>query len=223
VPIWGPVTPGNRQWFSPDLPRYPPDQARARELLRGIGLEDRNGNGIVEDMAGTEARFTLITQQGVSWYERGTAVLRDQAMKVGIALDVAPLEFGAMIERMLACNYDAIYMRPISTDLDPAGTLDFWLSSGSAHFWNLQQKTPATDWERRIDEIMLEQSATLDPERRRALFNDVQRIFAENVPVLYFVAPRMYGAHSARVSGVVPSIVRPTVLWSIDTVSVRAE
>ena len=30
VPIWGPLTPGNRQWFWPDVPRYQPDQARAR-------------------------------------------------------------------------------------------------------------------------------------------------------------------------------------------------
>ena len=25
---------------------------------------------------------------------------------------------------------------------DPAGNLDMWLSSGSAHFWNLSQRTP---------------------------------------------------------------------------------
>ena len=50
-----------------------------------------------------------------------------------------------MIQRMLACDYDAIYMRLLATDLDPAGNLDFWLSSGSAHFWNVEQKTPATD------------------------------------------------------------------------------
>ena len=87
VPIWGPVTPGNKPWFWPDVPRYPHDVAKARELLKSIGLEDRNGNGIVEDAAGTEARFTVITQQGLGWYERGTAVLRDEAaMTIGIAL-----------------------------------------------------------------------------------------------------------------------------------------
>ena len=124
VPIWGPVTPGNRPWFWPDVPRYPPDVARSRELLKTIGLEDRNGNGIVEDAAGTEARFTVITQSGLGASERGTAVLRDDLSKVGVALDIAPLEFGAMIQRMLACDYDAIYMRPLATDLDPAGNLD---------------------------------------------------------------------------------------------------
>ena len=36
-------------------------------------------------------------------------------------------------------------MRVLVSDLDPAVNLDLWLSSGQAHFWNLAQKTPATD------------------------------------------------------------------------------
>ena len=220
VPVWGPVTPGNQPWFWPDLQRYPHDDARARELLKSIGLEDRNGNGIVEDAMGTEARFTVITQQGVGWYDRGTTVLREELAGVGITLDIAPLELGTMIQRMLKCDYDAIYMRPLLTDLDPAVTMDFWLSSGDSHFWNLQQRTPATEWERRIDIIMQEQAASIDPARRQQLFRDVQRIFAENLPVIYFVAPRMYYAHSTRLMGVRPSVLRPPALWNADSLSV---
>ncbi|HXE79774.1 MAG TPA: ABC transporter substrate-binding protein [Vicinamibacterales bacterium] len=220
VPIWGPITPANRQWFSPNVPRYPFDLDRARGLLRSIGLEDRNGNGVVEDARGTEARFTVITQRGVGYYERGTSVLRDHVARVGIALDVAPLEQGAMIKRMLDCDYDAIYMRFLATDLDPAGNLDFWLSSGSAHVWNRQQRTPATEWEQRIDTLMLEQAATLDPERRKTIFDTVQRILAENVPILYFAAPRIYAAHSTRLRGVIPSVMRPAILWNADALSV---
>ena len=221
VPIWGPVTPGNRQWFSPNVPRYPYDPARARELLASIGLEDRDGDGVVEDAEGTPARFTVITQRGLGHYERGTTVLREQLAMAGIALDIVPLEQNAMIKRMLACDYDAIYMRLLATDLDPAGNLDFWFSSGSAHVWNIEQATPATDWERQIDTLMTEQASTIDPERRRALFEQVQRIMGENVPMLFFAAPRMYTAHSTRVGGVVPSVMRPPILWSADTLSVR--
>ena len=223
VPVWGPVTPGNRLWFSPNLPRYPYDLAKARALLKGIGLEDRNGNGVVEDRAGTEARFTVITQQGLGYYERGTTVLREQAAMIGVALDVVPLEFGAMYTRLMACDYDAIYMRPIATDLDPAGNMDFWLSSGAAHLWNMEQKAPATEWERQIDALMHEQAATLDETRRREIFNQVQRVFAENVPALYFAAPRLYYAHSRRVRGVVPSVMRPPVLWNADSLSVASD
>jgi peptide/nickel transport system substrate-binding protein len=220
VPIWGPLTPGNRRWFSPNIPRYPFDLEQARSLLRRIGLEDRNGNGIVEDLRGTEARLTVITQRGIGSYERGTAVLRDQVARIGIALDIAPLEQKALIQRMLDCDYDAIYMRLLAMDLDPAGNLDFWLSSGSAHVWNRQQRTPATEWEQRIDTLMLEQAATLDPERRRRMFDTVQRILAEEVPILYFAAPRLYAAHSTRLRGVVPSVTQPAILWNADTLSV---
>ena len=220
VPVWGPISPGNRQWFSPNLPRYRFDVARAQALLKSIGLEDRNGNGTVEDAAGTEARFSLITQRGLGWSERGTTVLRDAAAAVGVAFDVAPLEYGAMIERMLACNYDAIFMRPLTTDMDPAGNLDFWLSSGSAHYWNLEQKTPATDWEQQLDALMTEQAGTVDQERRHAIFNDAQRLLAENLPAIHFAAPRAYGAHSARLLGVVPAVQRPPILWNADSLSV---
>jgi peptide/nickel transport system substrate-binding protein len=220
VPAWGPITPGNRAWFDPNVPRYPPDLGRARALLSSIGLEDRDGNGIREDARGTEARFTLITQQGPSWYAKGTNVVREQAARIGIAFDIAPLEFGAMRDRMLACNFDAIYMRPLATDLDPGGQMDFWLSSGSAHFWNREQKMPATEWERRIDELMLQQVATIDPQKRHALFDEVQRVLADNAPVLYFAAARMHAAHSLRVGGVQPSVQRPPILWSADTLYV---
>ena len=221
VPIWGPITPGNKPWFSPNVTRYLYDVAKAKELLKNIGLEDRNNNGLVEDAAGTEARFTVLTQRGITYYERGTTVLKEQAAKVGIGFDIVALDVGAVGERLESCEYDAIYMRPLS-GLDPASNLDYWLSSGSAHLWNMSQKTPATEWERQIDTLMLEQARTVDPGRRREIFNDVQRIFAENLPVLYFAAPRLYVGHSTRLTGVVPSVQRPPVLWSADTLALKA-
>ncbi len=220
VPVWGPISPGNTLWFSPDIPRYPFDLSRATELLRGLGLEDRNRNGTVEDTKGTEARFTVITVRGNSAMERGAAAVRDQLARIGIALDVAPLEFGTMIERMLSSNYDAMYYRVLATDLDPALNPDMWMSGGSAHFWHLGQKVPATEWERQIDVLMREQTSTIDQARRRELFDEVQRIFAENVPVIYLVAPRLYYAHSARLTGASPSVIRPPVLWNADSLSV---
>ena len=220
VPVWGPITPGNRPWFSPNVPRYPHDLTRARELLKSIGLEDRDGNGVVETADGVEARFNVMTQRGIAYYERGITVLREQAAKVGISFEAAMMEYPTMIERLLKCEYDAIYFRPFSNQLDPAGNLDFWISSGSTHFWNMGQKTPGTEWETRIDTIMHEQAATLDVNRRHELFNDAQRILAENLPVLYFAAPRLYYAHSRRTTGVVPSVMRPPVLWNADSLAV---
>jgi peptide/nickel transport system substrate-binding protein len=220
VPVWGIVTPGNTAWFNPNLTRYPHDLAKAKALLASIGLADRNNNGVVEDEKGTEARFTVITQRGVGWYERGLQVIGESAKQIGVAFDVAPLENGAMIQRMLACDFDAIYMRVLATDLEPSANLDFWLSSGSAHVWNREQKTPATPWEAQVDELMTRQASTLDQDARRVLFNNVQLVMAENLPMLTFAAPRMYSAYAMRVRGAVPSVMRPPILWNADSLSV---
>ena len=101
---------------------------------------------------------------------------------------------------------------------------DFWLSSGSAHVWNIGQPKPATDWEKEIDDLM----ATVMTQRRSppsasALFDQVQMIFAENLPVLYFVAPRLYMGVSARVGGLSPSILRPQLLWNVDRMTVTGK
>ena len=141
---------------------------------------------------------------------------------------MAPIDNGALIKRMLSSDYEALYYRPLTTDLDPASNMDFWLSSGSGHFWNLPDESsqgregPAVqDWEARIDMLMAEQASTTDLEKRKQIFNEVQKTFAENLPVLYFVAPRLYYAHNARVLGVVPSVQRPPALWNADSLSVR--
>ena len=49
-----------------------------------------------------------------------------------------------------------------------------------------------------------------------------QRIFAEQLPILYFAAPRVYVATSNRVLNATPVLLRPVVLWSADTVAVQA-
>ena len=49
----------------------------------------------------------------------------------------------------------------------------------------------------------------------------MQQIFAENLPVLYFVAPRLYMGVSTRVGDLTPSILRPQLLWNAEHITVR--
>ena len=104
--------------------------------------------------------------------------------------------------------------------MDPGTNPDFWFSSGSAHPWNLEQKTPATEWERRIDELMARQIASAEQTERKRLYDEVQKIFSEHMPIVYFAAPRIYVAHSARVINVTPAESRPQLLWRPDIVAV---
>jgi peptide/nickel transport system substrate-binding protein len=220
VPIFGPITPGNRGWFSPNVPRYPYSPGTASSLLGSLGLANRDADKWLEDEAGTEVRFSVLTYRGHTVLERSAAVLRDALDAVGIAVDVVPLEQGALIQRMLDGKFEAILFNFSMSHLDPAMQRDFWLSSGSAHVWNIGQATPATEWEREIDRLTELQASTLDQAERVRIFQDVQRIFAEHVPILHFAAPRLYMGVSPRVGNLMPAVTRPQLLWSADTITV---
>jgi peptide/nickel transport system substrate-binding protein len=221
VPAFGPITPANQTWYVPDLPRYAYDLTAARRRLAMLGLSDANGDGMVEDERGQPVRFSVITNRGNTIRERTVAVMQEQFRKVGITMDVVALERGALIQRILSKDYDAVYFGAEMTSRDPSSNLDFWTSAGGFHVWNMAQSKPATDWERQIDELMLQQVAALDLAERQRLFAEVQRIFAENIPVIYVAAPRITVALGPRVLNATPAPIRPTVLWNADVLAVR--
>jgi peptide/nickel transport system substrate-binding protein len=220
IPIYGPVTPENRTWYVPPENPCDADPDRARELLASIGLRDRTGDGMLEDARGRPARFSLLTQSGHAVRERTAAMVQEQLRQVGLAVDVVGLDPGGLFQRYLKADYDAIYFGVQSTLTDPAMHTAFWHSSGNFHFWNPNQPVPATAWERRIDELMAEQARTFDLAERQRLFAEVQRIFAEHLPALYFVAPKVTIAVSSRVANEQPAPQIPQLLWAADTLAV---
>ena len=218
-PSAGPITTGNRRWFMADLPAGEHDGERARGMLAALGLLDRNGDGILDDNAGRPVRFTILVRRGRTPAERGAAFLGDELRKVGVGVDAIALDPGAIVARWQKRDYEAIFDRIAAQDTDPALNMDFWLSSGGTHAWNPSQATPATEWERQIDELMQKQVRTVDRVERLQLFAQVQRIFAQHMPAIYFGAPYIYVATSPRVLNASPSRLRPALLWNAEALA----
>jgi peptide/nickel transport system substrate-binding protein len=217
---WGPVAPANTRWFDPTAPTAAFDPAAASALLAGLGLDDRDGDRVLEDATGTPVRFTVLVQKGITASEKGAAVLRERFAAVGVGLDVVAMDLGAMMGRWAQGDYESIYHLLSPTDTDPAGNLDFWLSSGGSHVWNPGQPAPASDWERAIDDLMRRQASSLDEAQRTRLFGEVQHLFAEHVPAMTFAVPHVYVATSARVSARAVAVQRPQLLWDPDSLAV---
>jgi peptide/nickel transport system substrate-binding protein len=195
--------------------------AEASRLLASLGLSDRNEDGVLEDRTGAQARFTLLTQKGNAGLEKGSAFIAEELRKLGLSVDVAALEAGALVDRIGRGDYDAAYFRFGGSDTDPALNLELWFSSGAMHVWNPDQQAPATAWEREIDLLMAKQVAAYDQAERKALFDQVQAIMARELPLIYFAAPRMYIATSARVADATPVVIRPSILWNADPIRVK--
>jgi peptide/nickel transport system substrate-binding protein len=218
TPIFGPITPGNRTWYLDDPSIRIHDPAKARALLGGLGLRDGNGDGMLEHPDGSPVRFSMLSQSG---HIRGrtAAALKEQLRKLGVLVDLVTLDSGGMFQRFLKADYDSIYFATQASSTDPALNLDFWLSSGEGHLWNPGQSTPSSPWEARIDTLMREQSQNRDLSARQRAFAEVQRIFAEELPAIYFVAARVTVPTTPRVLNPTPVLQLPQLLWSADTLA----
>jgi peptide/nickel transport system substrate-binding protein len=222
VPIYGGITPGNKRWHWPAADPCAGDRAtRAKQLLASAGLTDRNGDGMLEDPAGGAARFAVLTHGG-HLRERVVSVLQQHLRQLGLAVDIVPLDPQGLFARWQQGDYDAIYFGLQASSTDPALNPDFWFSSGAMHFWNPRQKTPATPWEARVDALMREQATSADLPARQKAFAEVQRILGEELPMIYFVAPKVTLATTPRVGGASPSLQIPHLLWAADTLTATA-
>lgn len=148
--------------------------------------------------------------------------MQQQFREVGVEVDVVGIDVNGLFKRWQSGDYDSIFHGFQASATDPAMNLDFWLSSGGSHVWNPNQKTPATEWEKSIDDLMNRQAATTALEERQRLFNEVQRIFGEQLPAIYFVAPKVTIAVSPRVGNISAAPQIPQILWSADTLTVAA-
>ena len=89
------------------------------------------------------------------------------------------------------------------------------------HQWQPSQKTPATEWEARVDKLFAEQAGEGDPQKRAIIFHEIERIISEESPVIPIAARHIVSAANNRVGNYAPSVIFPYSLWNIDELFVK--
>jgi peptide/nickel transport system substrate-binding protein len=72
-----------------------------------------------------------------------------------------------------------------------------------------------------MDRLMQEQLVTLNYARRKHLYDRVQEIVAEDLPVICLVSPNILVGANDRVGNLQPAIMDPYTLWNIDVLYIR--
>src|SRR5438105_8047505 len=99
---------------------------------------------------------------------------------------------------------------------DPNPEMNVWLSSGATHIWNLHERQPATPWEAEIDRLMNEQMVTMNYQRRKQLYDRVQQLIAENLPVIFLATPNALVGAKDEIGNFQPGVLDPYALWNLD-------
>jgi len=222
TPLWGHVTPGNRLWVNASIPHDKPSPTAALALFTAAGFT-RGRDGALTDGRGTPVSFSIVVAAGNAALTDMAAIIQDDLKQVGVAVQIAPLDFSAVLARVLESHdYDACLLRLVNGDVDPTPEMNVWLSSGPTHVWHPSQAKPATPWEAEIDRLMQQQMTTLDAGARKRLYDRVQALVAEKLPIIPLVSPNIVVAAKRGLGNFRPAVLDHYTLWNVEQLFWRA-
>ena len=203
-PANGPLPPG--LWpYDPTLPPLPHDPAKAAALLDEAGW--KKGKDGVRTREGIPLSFTLSFGSASDRQRQIIELTQRSFHEAGVVMALAPLEWGAFVEKVDAGDYEAC---SLSLNLDPNPDLrPNWHSSqvppsGMNHAF---YRNP------RADALMDELAATFDREKARVLYAEVQRIIADDQPFSFLHTVSVAWGVRNRVENVRSSPVGLWLFW----------
>ncbi len=182
------VLPPQHWAYDGDVARYPHDSERARELLDAAGYRPVNGIRFHITMkTSTEESTRLLA-----------AVLQQQLREVGIALDIRSFEFATFLADVSKGAYQIHSLRWIGGNQDPDIFENLFDSASFAP--NRANRTFYSN--PRVDELIREGRSTLDQQRRKAIYDEIQQILAADLPYINLWYLDNVLVHTNRVHGI---------------------
>lgn len=175
--------------YNPNLPQYPYDPDRARQLLDEAGWIDSNDDGIREK-DDVILQFLLYAPDEPFQSQLIQHIAEDW-QAIGVHVVPTPVSFvSLMSDFLLPRNFDASL---ITFDI-PGDPDQYWLWHGSQ---SAEGGFNYAGWQNEeVDEILQQARSITDENRRRELYWRFQEIFAEEVPSLILFYPvYTYGIH----------------------------
>ncbi len=202
--------------YSDDVPKYPYDAARAAALLDEAGWRMGPG-GIRANAAGDKLSFTLMTTAGNHSRELVEQVLQSEWRKVGIDIKLknepARVLFGeTLLHRQFQLAMYAWISSPENVPREIFDSTEIPSASNGYSGENLAgYKNP------KMDTLLKAMEIELDPQKRKTMWAEAQKIFATDLPFLplylradTFILPKWLG-------GVRPTGNQyPSSLWVTD-------
>jgi len=165
------VLPPSHWAYESNVAQYRLDAARAERLLDSAGYPAKQG--------GIRLRLTLKTSTDEQFRLIGAA-LQDQWRRVGVDLELRPLEQATLLSDALKGNFQLNLLRWIGATSDP----DFFEFAFSSKRFPPDGANRGHYRNPRVDALTDQIRTEMDREKRKALCSEVQKILAEDLPYL---------------------------------------
>ena len=139
---------------------------------------------------------------------------------IGIDLAIVSLEFRAVLDRVMnSLDFEACLIAfDGGGDTDPAPQMNVWLSSGSAHLWDVTRKRPETPWQAELDQLMTAQLSARTSAERKQMYDRVQEIVAAQLPIIALASPNVLVGVRTGLTGLRAGSLPPYALSNLDEV-----
>lgn len=215
-PASGPVSPANAEWRNQAIAPPTLNRNRSRRLLKQAGFR-WSSEGVLLSGSDEPVRFNLITNGDNRHRSRMALLIQEDLARLGIEVAFVPLDFADVVGRVTrSFDYEACLLGITQNDPDPSAEAPLWHSRAPLHFWNPSQVHPATDWEARIDDLMERQMVTLNRSDRKKLYDEVQRILGDEMPLIDLVVPHSLLGVNRRVKNLKPTPYLSPPLWNCE-------
>jgi peptide/nickel transport system substrate-binding protein len=214
TPLWTPVTPASSFWIDTAISHPVRSIEQARKLLQEAGFSWSH-DGELTDVNGAPIKFSILTSASNNQRTQMATIIQQDLKELGISVQVVPLEFRSVLTRLFQNHdYEAAVLGLGGGDVDPNSQMNVWLSSGNDHVWDIGEVHPATSWEAEIDQLMEKQLSTLNPQARKLLYDRVQEIIADTLPVISLVSPNVLVGAKDNLANFKPAALDPHTLWN---------
>jgi peptide/nickel transport system substrate-binding protein len=216
--VYGYLSTDNKKWNNPNVPQYSYDPAKARSLLAEMGMTNHSADGTLEDADGHRVEFTLISSFG-NPVRQGTArKVTDDLKQLGMRMNYSPVDFPTLLGHInRTMDYECASMGFGGGGVEPASQMNVLRSDAGLHQWFPYQREPSSDWEKKIDALMNDQMHTLDFRQRKKDFDEVQAIWADEMPMICIAAPATSSAARLNIGNLRPAIATAYHLtWNIE-------
>ncbi|QNN22206.1 ABC transporter substrate-binding protein [Planctomycetales bacterium ZRK34] len=196
TPAMGPWPKGSKQ-ADPSLEPRPYDPEKGKALLAEVGWKDRDGDGVLENAEGKPFQFTLTYPSGSADYDRIALFLKDSYAKAGIVMELDPLEFSVLIQRLEQQTFDAIILRWGGGAVESDIRQMFHSSQANKGGDNVMNYISPE-----LDRLIDKARSTVNPDERYPLWQECHRILYDDQPytfMLYQKSLRMFDKRIANI------------------------
>jgi len=162
------ILPAQSWAYDGDVPRYEHDPERARQMLDAAGYPARNG-----------IRFRLVMKTSTDENTRlMVAVLQQQLRDVQVQLEIRTFEFATFFADVTKGAFQIHSLRWIGGNEDP----DIFEYAFHSSKFTPNGANRTFYGNPRVDQLIDQARSELDQNKRKALYSEIQRILAEDLP-----------------------------------------